>query len=128
MIIFHCCFDFSSYLNSDLWEVDLHGQLLSAVHIRVVRLLEGSLQLVQLVSGEGGSVTPVFLLVWREWSSETVTTGDPLAHAHADDTTLLVAVLSLVEPVSRHCQGRVTRITAVLAWNKAFRYYHYDIA
>lgn len=52
----------SSYLNSDFREVHLHGQLLSAVHIWVVGLLESTLQLVQLVGGEGGAVASVFLL------------------------------------------------------------------
>lgn len=51
------------YLNPDLWQVDLHGQLLSTVHVGIVRLLEGALELVELVGGEGGAVTPVLLLV-----------------------------------------------------------------
>ena len=50
------------YLNSDLWQIDLDGELLSAVHIRVVRLLEGALEFVQLVRGERRAVPPVFLL------------------------------------------------------------------
>ena len=32
-----------SYLNSDFRQVDLHCQLFPAVHVRVVRLLEGAL-------------------------------------------------------------------------------------
>lgn len=52
----------SSHLHSDLGEVHLHGQLLSAVHVRVVGLLKGTLQLVQLVGGEGGAVASVLLL------------------------------------------------------------------
>lgn len=52
----------SSYLDSDLREVHLHGELLAAVHIRVVGLLEGTLQLMQLVGGEGGAVASVLLL------------------------------------------------------------------
>lgn len=52
----------SSHLHSDLREVHLHGQLLSAVHVRVVGLLKGTLQLVQLVGGEGGAVASVLLL------------------------------------------------------------------
>lgn len=54
-----CC---PPYLHADLRQVDLHGQLLAAVHVRVVGLLEGALQLVQLVRGEGGAVPPVLLL------------------------------------------------------------------
>lgn len=50
-----------SYLHSDLGQVDFEGQLLSAVHVRVVRLLEGSLQFVQLEGGEGGPVAAVLL-------------------------------------------------------------------
>ena len=38
----------STHLDPDLRQVDLHGELLSAVHVRVVRLLECPLQLVQL--------------------------------------------------------------------------------
>lgn len=52
----------SSYLNSDLWEVHLHGEFLTAVHVWVVGLLEGTLQLMQLVGGEGGAVASVLLL------------------------------------------------------------------
>ena len=51
------------YLDSDFRQVDLHGELLPAVDVRVVGLLEGSLQLVQLVRGEGRPVPPVLLLV-----------------------------------------------------------------
>ena len=51
-----------AYLDPNLWEVDLHGQLLAAVHVGVVGLLEGALQLVELVGGEGGAVAPVLLL------------------------------------------------------------------
>lgn len=51
-----------SHLDSDFWKVDLHGQLLSAVHVWIVGLLKGALQLVQLVGGEGGAVASVLLL------------------------------------------------------------------
>ena len=50
-----------SYLDSDFWQVDFHGELLARVDVRVVRLLEGPLQLVQLVRREGRPVTPVLL-------------------------------------------------------------------
>lgn len=50
------------YLNSDFWEVDLHGELLTAVHVRVVGLLKGTLQFMQLIGGEGGAVASVLLL------------------------------------------------------------------
>jgi len=50
------------YLHADLGQVDLHGQLLAAVDVGVVGLLEGALQLVELVGGEGGAVPPVLLL------------------------------------------------------------------
>ena len=59
-----------SYLYSDFWQVDFHGELLAGVNIRVVRLLEGPLQLVQLVRREGGSVTPV-LLARPAWATTT---------------------------------------------------------
>lgn len=51
-----------TYLHSYFWEIDLHGQLFSTVHIGVVGFLKSSFQLMQLVSGEGGPVTTVFLL------------------------------------------------------------------
>lgn len=51
-----------SYLNADLGQIDLHGQLLAAVHVGVVGLFKGTLQLVKLVRGEGGAVSPVFFL------------------------------------------------------------------
>ena len=52
----------SFYLNADFRQVDLHGQLLPAVDVRVVGLLEGPLQLMELIGGEGGAVSPVLLL------------------------------------------------------------------
>lgn len=50
-----------AYLNSNFWEVDFHRQLFSTVYIWVVGLLKGTLELVQLIGGEGGSVASVFL-------------------------------------------------------------------
>ena len=50
------------YLDSDLGQVDLHGQFFSAVHIRVMRLLECPLKLMQLVGGEGGAVSKNLVL------------------------------------------------------------------
>ena len=52
-----------THLNSDLWEVNFERQLLSAVHVRVVWLLERPLQLVKLVRGKRGPVAAVLLLV-----------------------------------------------------------------
>lgn len=59
----------NAHLDSDFRQVNLHGQLFAAVHVRVVRLLERPLQLVQLIRGERGTVPPVLLLVgWRHAS------------------------------------------------------------
>lgn len=49
-------------LHPDLRQVDLHRQLLAAVHVRIVGLLESPLQLVELEGGERGPVPPVLLL------------------------------------------------------------------
>lgn len=51
-----------AYLHSDLRQVDLQRQLLPAVHVRVVGLLERPLQLVQLERGERRPVPTVLLL------------------------------------------------------------------
>lgn len=56
------CVISATHLHPDLGQVDLHGQLLPAVHIWIVRLLERSLQLVQLEGGERGSIPTVLLL------------------------------------------------------------------
>lgn len=42
------------YLHPGLAEVEPHRELLPGEDVRVLRLLEGPLQLVQLVGGEGG--------------------------------------------------------------------------
>lgn len=55
------CHEELSYLNADFWQVDLHSQLLPTVDIWVVGLLEGSLQLMELIGGEGGAISPVLL-------------------------------------------------------------------
>lgn len=52
-----------SYLYPGLSQVSPEGQLLAGVHIWVVGLLEDLLQLLQLVAGEGGAVTPLLALV-----------------------------------------------------------------
>lgn len=54
-----------THLDPDFRQIDLHGQLLAAVHVRVMGLLERSLQLVQLIGGERGAVPAVLLLVGR---------------------------------------------------------------
>lgn len=51
-----------THLNTYFREVDLHGELLSGVDVRVVRLFERSLELVQLVGREGRPVATVLLL------------------------------------------------------------------
>lgn len=87
-----CCG--SSYLNSDFREVHLHGQLLSTVHVWVVGLLEGTLQLMQLVGGESGAVAPVFLLglviLARLWRLAFIT-----VYALPRLTQFLVALISV---------------------------------
>jgi len=50
------------YLHSDLRQVDLQRQLLPAVHVRVVGLLESSLEFVELEGGERCPVPTVLLL------------------------------------------------------------------
>jgi len=51
-----------AYLYAHLGQVHFHGEFLSAVHVRVMRFLESSLQLVQLVRGERRAVTPMLFL------------------------------------------------------------------
>jgi len=51
-----------THLDADLGQVHLHGQLLAGIDIGVVGLLEGPLQLMELVGGEGGPIATVFLL------------------------------------------------------------------
>lgn len=43
-----------SHLHPRLAEVEPHGELLAREHVGVLRLVEGALELVQLVRGEGG--------------------------------------------------------------------------
>lgn len=50
---------FPTYLNSDFWQVDFNGELFSAVHVGIVGPFEGSLELVQLIGGESGTVAAV---------------------------------------------------------------------
>ena len=69
-------------LDPDFRQVDLEGQLLPAVHVRIVRLLKGPLQLVKLVRGERGAVTPVFLLVGAVIRVSTLVIARVVASAH----------------------------------------------
>lgn len=50
------------YLDSNLRQVDLRCQFLPAVDVWIVGLLEGSLQLMKLIGGEGGTVSSVLFL------------------------------------------------------------------
>lgn len=49
-------------LNSGLSELGPEGQLLPGVNVRVVRLLEHLLQLLQLEGAEGGAVASLLVL------------------------------------------------------------------
>ena len=49
------------YLHSRLWQVNLKSHLLPHEDIGVPRLLEERLQHIQLLSGEGGPLSPLFL-------------------------------------------------------------------
>lgn len=51
-----------THLDADFRQIDLHGELLPGVDVRVVGLLKRPLELVQLVGGEGRPVTTVLLL------------------------------------------------------------------
>jgi len=51
-----------THLNTNFRKVHLHGELLPGVDVRIVGLLERSLELVQLVSREGSPVATMFLL------------------------------------------------------------------
>lgn len=53
----------SAHLYPGLGQVYLQRQLLSGVDVRVVRLCEDSLQLLQLGTGEGGPDAPLFPLL-----------------------------------------------------------------
>ena len=52
----------TTHLNTYFREVDLHGELLPGVDVRIVGLLERSLEFVQLVGREGRPVTTMLLL------------------------------------------------------------------
>ncbi|TNN69810.1 hypothetical protein EYF80_019878 [Liparis tanakae] len=49
-----------TYLHTGLWQVGAHGEPLPHHHIRVVRLLEGLFQRLQLLCGEGGATAALF--------------------------------------------------------------------
>lgn len=51
-----------THLNTNFREVDLHGEFLPGIYVRVVGLLERSLELVQLVGREGCPIATVLLL------------------------------------------------------------------
>jgi len=51
-----------THLNTNFREIDLHSELLPGVDVRVVGLLECSLELVQLVGREGCPVATMLLL------------------------------------------------------------------
>ena len=55
-----------TYLDPGLGEVYLHGDLLPGVDVRVVSLLEGSLQLLQLSRGESGPDPPLLPLLCQD--------------------------------------------------------------
>lgn len=78
-------------LNADFGQVDLHGQLLAAVDVRVVRLFKGPFQFVQLERGERGAVPPVFLAVVVV---VVVMVAEVVVRACADVQVVIVAVLA----------------------------------
>lgn len=80
-----------AHLHAHLRQVDLHGELLARVHVRVVALLEGALQLVQLVGGEGGAVPPVLLLVGRGAGPRRLLVAGRLVVGRRRETVVTVA-------------------------------------
>ena len=54
------------HLNSCLSEINLHGNLLPGVDVRIVSLLECSLQLLQLSGGESCPDSPLFPLLCQD--------------------------------------------------------------
>lgn len=56
-------FFFFLYLHTCLRQVGAHGQTFTHHHIRVVGLLEGFLQGLQLLSGEGCPTTPLLSML-----------------------------------------------------------------
>ena len=58
--LFKPCF-FNSYLDPRFWQVDFERHLFPHEDVRVSRLLEQILEYIQLLSGEGGPLTPLLL-------------------------------------------------------------------
>lgn len=52
-----------TYLHPRLGEVNLHGNFLAGVDVRIVRLLEGTFQFLELGRREGGSYPALFPLL-----------------------------------------------------------------
>lgn len=104
--------EFRTHLDAHFRQIDLHGELLATVHVRVVALLEGALQLVQLVRGEGGAVAAVLLLA--------VGHSAAAAAAAATRRRRRRLVLAAAARLRRHLEpqiGAVVRIATALAWN-----------
>lgn len=51
-----------AYLDSDLRQTDFHCKLFPGINVRVVGLFKSSLQFMELVGGERGSIPPMFFL------------------------------------------------------------------
>ena len=55
-------FELLTDLHANLGQIDFHGELLPGIDVWIMRFFESSLQLVKLVSGKCGPITPMLLL------------------------------------------------------------------
>lgn len=55
-----------THLNARLGQVDFHGDLFARINVRIVRLLEGTLQLLQLRRCEGGANATLLALLGQD--------------------------------------------------------------
>jgi hypothetical protein len=106
-------------LNSDFRQIDFHGQLLATVDVRVVGLLKGPFQLVQLERRERRPVATVFLAVAAAAaSSPTAATSSAgsfaAVHPSALDGRLIFIAAQLAGPLM--AQQRLLMLDVRLMW------------
>ncbi len=102
-------------MNSGLVEFGAAGELLAAINVRVVALVEGGLELVQLLLGESGAVTTAS---GRRARIVTRAVAAARPAAHLTTAHLMVVVANAHTPTAAHIQVVVLRVYGGMATDR----------
>lgn len=103
-----------TYLNAHFGQINFHGELFATVHVRVVRLFERALELVQLERGERGAVAAVLFVVAAVGAGGAVVVGQRAVRGVAVARQGVEVVVGVAHGVARRSFGVVVAADEVV--------------